>query len=173
MEIETKHLAGALATIAAFFKDDVTTFQGTIRNELAYPQEKILNGICWAVVGQVQYTETVAIQKAKVELENAARDYQGNEITINQLQYKANRLKNYNYQLAHLKAFETVALAAYEQFTGNKYVHKIGGSKNQTVEETLAETEMLLGKKVSPATDAASTAAAQDEAATARKSRRA
>lgn len=169
MNIETSHVAAALATIAGFFADDITTYDGKTRNELAYPQEKILNGICWAVTGQLQYTEGNAINKARIELEKAARDFQANEISINQLQYKASRLESLNYQLAHLKAFEAVALAAYHQATGSAYVHRTAGSKNTTIESTLSTVEALLGKKVAMATDAMSTAEVGDEARTARK----
>lgn len=168
MNLETKPLAAALATIAAFFTDEVTTMDGKTRNELAYPQEKMLNGICWAVVGQIAYTEQQG-DKAKAELEKALRAYRADEISINEVQYKTHRCQGIEYQKAHLMAFRDVALSTYEKVTGKAYVHRTGSSKAMPVDETLALAEAILGKQVSAAADVRSVDATGDKAQTARK----
>lgn len=171
MDTEHKHLvAAALDTIANFFREDMTTVEGGTKNVLHYPQEKILNGICYAVMNQIMFTTEQTLTEAKHELAKALADFQGNEISINQVQRKMARVESTNYQLAHLEAFKDEALAAYAKHTGKSYEHRRTGKQPVSKDNLLAAAAALAGVAVpTGATDRRSTEAVKDEARTARK----
>jgi hypothetical protein len=166
----TATVVAALDAIAAFFREDVTTVEGGTRNVLNYPQEKILNAICYGATNQIMYTEEQTLTEAKHELAKALADFQGNEISINQVQRKMSRVESTNYQLAHLNAFKDLACAAYLKHTGKAYEHRRTGKQPVSKDSLLAAAAALAGVAVpAGATDKASTEAVKDEARTARK----
>lgn len=164
-------LIAALESIATFFQENVTTYEGGTRNTLSYPQEKMLNGICYAVVNQIAYTTEQQLEPAKRELAQALADFQGNEISINQVERKMKRVEGTNYQLAHLEAFKEAALEVYQRHAAKPYEHRSKGSKTAvTSDSLLAQAAALAGIKVpAGATDKESTLATNNDAQTARK----
>lgn len=163
-------VAAGLDAIANFFREEVTTIEGGTRNVLSYPQEKILNGICYAVVNQIMFTTEQTLTQAKHELAQALADNQGNEISINQIQRKMARVENTNYQLAHLEAFKEQAMAAYLKHAGKAYEHRRSGKQPVDRDSLIAAAAALAGIAApAGATDRNSTVETKDEARTARK----
>lgn len=169
----TQLVAAALDAIADFFQETVTTYEGGSRNILSYPQEKVLNGICYAVCNQIIFTTEQTLTEAKHELGKALADFQGNEISINQVQRKMQRVESTNYQLAHLEAFKELATAAYAKHTGKAYEHRRTGKQPVAKDQLLAQAAALAGIGApAGATDWNSTVGTADEARTARKAAR-
>ena len=160
----------AINTIADLFQENITTYEGGTKNILSYPQEKLLNGICYAVANQIGFTTEQTLTEAKHELAKALADFQGNEISINQVQRKMQRVESTNYQLAHLQAFSDAAQAVYASRTGKSYEHRRTGKQPISKDNLLAAAAALAGVALpAGATDMKSTVATNDEARTARK----
>jgi hypothetical protein len=160
----------AINTIADLFQENITTYEGGTKNILSYPQEKLLNGICYAVANQIGFTTEQTLTEAKNELAKALADFQGNEISINQVQRKMQRVESTNYQLAHLQAFSDAAQAVYARRTGKTYEHRRTGKQPVSKDNLLAAAAALAGVALpAGATDMKSTVATNDEARTARK----
>jgi hypothetical protein len=160
----------AINTIADLFQENITTYEGGMKNILSYPQEKLLNGICYAVANQIGFTTEQTLTEAKNELAKALADFQGNEISINQVQRKMQRVESTNYQLAHLQAFSDAAQAVYARRTGKTYEHRRTGKQPVSKDNLLAAAAALAGVALpAGATDMKSTVATNDEARTARK----
>lgn len=160
----------AINTIADLFQENITTYEGGTKNILSYPQEKVLNGICYAVANQIAFTTEQKLTEAKHELAKALADFQGNEISINQVQRKMQRVQDTNYQLAHLEAFLDAAKTVYAGRTGKPYEHRRTGKQPVSTDNLLAAAAALAGIELpAGATDMNSTVATKDEARTARK----
>lgn len=124
MTIDTTELATAIATIAKFFHENVTDQDGVITNSMAYPQKKVLNGLCYTATKEAAYTSTVTLRKAMDEMNEALDSHKGDEISDLTVARKLAWVEKVEMQLAHLEAMRTAAMAAYESFTGEKYVHE-------------------------------------------------
>lgn len=160
----------AINTIADLFQENITTYEGGTKNILSYPQEKVLNGICYAVANQIAFTTEQTLTEAKHELAKALADFQGNEISINQVQRKMQRVESTNYQLSHLEAFLEAAKSVYAHRTGKPYEHRRTGKQPVAKDNLLAAAAALAGITLpAGAADKNSTVATNDEARTARK----
>lgn len=148
MSIDTSTLAKSLSDIARFFEENTTNQDGVVTNALAYPQEAILNGICYRAYESTAHTATVTMQKAKDELAEALDSHKGDELSDVKVARKLNWMNKVEDQLAHLEAFKAAALAAYEQHVGRAYRHRqpkmelVGGIK---ATDAVAQARAKLG----------------------------
>lgn len=160
MTIDTSTLARAISDIARFFEENMTDQDGVITNALAFPQEKILNGMCYSATNGAAYTANVTLQKAKDELAEALDSHKGDELSDVKLARKVNWMNKIEDQLVHLEAFKAEALAAYEKHTGKAYVHErpkmqvVGGVKPT---DAVAQARAKLGRTAGPDTSYNST----------------
>lgn len=166
MTINTSELAQAIAVIAKFFDESMTDQDGVITNALAFPQEKILNGMCYSATNGANYTSTVTMQKARDELKAAITEHKGDELSDVKCARKLNWLNKMEDQLTHLEAFKREATAAYAEFTGKHYVHErpkaqvVGGVKPT---DALAQGMAKLGMNLAPDTSYNSGQAADEK----------
>jgi len=166
MTISMNKLTAALGTIASFFEEieTVTTKDGTQEqvNKLAYLQQRILNGVCYAAANAHDYTERASLPKAMDAARMAIRADNGTELSINKINQALEWIDNLNYQLAHLDAFKTVAEAQFKEFTGKDFTFAPPrGVKNQDVARTsYLDRAKAMGIEVNVAEDHNSTKAA-------------
>lgn len=166
MTIATLELAQAISVIAKFFDEQMTDQDGVITNALSFPQEKILNGMCYSANNGVYYTATVTMQKAKDELLVAVKEHKGDELSDVKCARKLNWMNRIEDQLAHLEAFKATAEAAYLEHTGKTYKHErakpqaTGGVRPT---DALAQSLAKLGINAAPDTSYNSGQAADEK----------
>lgn len=166
MTINTSELAQAITVIAKFFDEPMTDQDGVITNALAFPQKKILNGLCYSATNGASYTATVTMQKATDELKAALTEHKGDELSDVKVARKLAWLERIEDQLAHLEAFKSVAVAEYELYTGESYVHE--RPKTQAVSgvkltDAVARAQARFGKSIAPDTSYNSGQAADEK----------
>lgn len=125
MTITIKQLANAINNIAEFFNEasertDNETGEVTIVNEMAYVQDKILNGLCYNA--NFQLSKSVEQQdKAASQVASLIRSHKGDEISETRLTSKLDWKEKIDLQVSTLSALLEEAEAAYEKHTGKPF----------------------------------------------------
>lgn len=121
-----KQLATAINTIAQFMyepaeKKDEATGEIIEVNTLAYPQKRILNGLCYAAQSSLDFAikaQDEAAAKAKL----AIRSHRGDELSEQRLASALNWKERLDLQVAALDQLVDVSNEAYEAHTGTPFV---------------------------------------------------
>lgn len=159
MTISTKKLEAALVVVAKFFDEPVTNQDGKTVNKLSYVQSRILNSICYGACQSLERMKGSTYAKAKDEVRQAVASHRGDELSEVTLNKKLDWMDRVNDQIAHLTAFETVALEVYENATGEKfrYGSRPTGTAGVTPTTAMARANAILERKenfyVAPDTD--------------------
>jgi hypothetical protein len=117
-------MSKAINTIAEFMTDieEYQTKKGEIvrRNNLGYPQKRILNGICYAAASALQ-TSKVSHDEAVAKVRLAAKSHRGDELSEVQLQRAVDWAQRLELQISHLEAVLEKGMQHYEVHTGESF----------------------------------------------------
>jgi hypothetical protein len=121
-----KTLTAALETIASVLhspgvKTDRQTGQQVEVNKLAYPQEKVLNGIIYSATLTLRTTQD-GLDKARAEAKAIARDHRGDEISENRLNFKLDWIEQLEEQAAALSLIVDLGSEVYERHVGKPFM---------------------------------------------------
>lgn len=111
-------IAGALHSPGQ--KTDRQTGQVLDINRLAYPQEKVLNGIVYSATLTLRTTEE-SLDKARAEAKQLAREHRGDEISENRLNGKLDWIEQLEEQAAALQLIVDLGSEAFQRHTGKVF----------------------------------------------------
>lgn len=119
-----KQLTKAIEDIAEFLNEpyeitDADTGEVTVRNQMWYPQKRILNGIAYTVTKALESADGFHA-KAQMMARKAAREHTGDEITELQLTKALDALERSTLQVQTLNALKEVSFDTYQKFTGEE-----------------------------------------------------
>lgn len=119
-----KQLTKALGDIAEYLNEpyeytDADTGEVTVRNQMWYPQKRILNGIAYTVTKALESADGFHA-KAQMIARKAAREHTGDEITDLQLTKALDALDRSTLQVQTLNALKEEAFAVYQKYTGEE-----------------------------------------------------
>jgi hypothetical protein len=119
-----KQLTKAIEDIAEFLNEpyeftDTDTGEVTVRNQMWYPQKRILNGIAYTVTKALESADSFHA-KAQMIARKASREHTGDEITELQLQKALDALERSTLQVQTLNAMKETAFSVYQKTTGEE-----------------------------------------------------
>jgi len=119
-------LLKALNTVAGVLhapgeKTDRETGKVEQVNLLAYPQKKVLNGLCYSTFLTLKTTEE-SLDKARAQAKEAASQHRGDEISENRLNSRLDWIETLQEQQAALELVLRIASQVYEQHSGEAFV---------------------------------------------------
>lgn len=89
-------------------------------NQMAFPQERILNGIAYQAHTTLKMTRE-NLDKARDQVQAAVRDHRGDEISETRLAGRLDWVERLEDQETTLLALESVVTKAYAHFTGKAF----------------------------------------------------
>jgi hypothetical protein len=99
---------------------DRETGQETTINTMAFPQERVLNGIAYQVHTTLKMTRD-NLDKAREQAQEAVRNHRGDEISENRLAGRLDWIERLEDQESTLMALEMVMTTAFARYVGKPF----------------------------------------------------